>query len=318
MRGDKIPINTEAKHLLLIGPTKFGKTRYAVEALNAGYELLYIDKDNGLSTLRKQSNSNALERLHYFSPPSIIEFVENLMMKEVIRWNNTTNREFQSSGTDPNDDICEIYPLRMDKGIILCIDTWTSLAWSAMETKAADMKIDLTDVDKWGREIYGTSGFRLTRIAKILQVARCHEIIMAHSTSYEVKDKPPGVMGEIKEKDMILKSVVEIPMSSSNPHGYTIGQYFNEIGWLVLDNFGARRIDFTLKKGRLGAGTPNAILDPLTAGSWASLWGNPPERNIDAKPWIEYFKASEFDVRRSAAAANAPTLGSTLRAKVTS
>lgn len=315
MRADKITITHDPKHLLLIGPTKFGKTHYSVAAANAGYELLYIDKDNGLTTIRKDATSDGLSRIHHFNPPSMIDFVEKLLMSEVVRWNTRINDEYASRTALPDDEIVEIYPMRMDKGVILVLDTWTSLAWSALEAKAKDLNIDLTDVDKWGREVYGTSGFRLTRIAKILQTSPFHQIVMAHNQYYELKEKPPGIVQAVKEKDMIIRGTVEIPVSSSGPHGYSIGPYFNEIGHLVLNNLEKRAIDFTLKKGRLGAGTPNAILDPNDAGSWAALWGKPPVRDPNTKPWIDYFSAKDFEARRAAVAANAPRL-STLGAKM--
>jgi hypothetical protein len=265
-----------AQHLLLIAHTKHGKTHYAAQAAIDGYELFYVDKDNGLVTLEAalKDYPEAQRRVHYFAPESMVEFIESIYDLPIIRWNFRTNQIHEVNSAKPDDQIAEIIPARIGRNVILCLDTWTSAAYSALMWKAEKMNVDLTDMDKWGREIYGNAGFRMTNVAKRLQNLPFHIINMAHSQQYEIKEKPAGRRVEdIKERDMIIKETLEVPTSTSAPHGLSIGQYFNQIGYITLNSSDKRQIDYRLIKGRIGGGTPNAILDIATTGRWAARSG---------------------------------------------
>lgn len=316
---DEMPDSDTPQHALIVGETKMGKSSWAVEAARDGYELLYLDRDNGLATIKEDLANDlaAKKRIHYLAPESMIDFMELFLTMPVMVWNERTNLLLNVNALLPTDKLVRIYPGRMKMNMILVIDTWTSLAYSALMAKADKMQVNLEDIDKWGREIYGNAGFRCTNIAKVLQKAPFHQIVMAHSYRHEIKEKPAGITGDIKEKDMIIVDTVLVPQSTSGPHGYGMGQYFSQIGWITLNGASIRQLDFSVKKGRIGGGTVrNAkggqIFDPRTDGRWSSLFGKPKVYE-NQLPWIQHITGEEYKAEIAARNAAAPTLGSKLR-----
>jgi hypothetical protein len=53
-----------------------------------------------------------------------------------------------------------------------------------------------------------------------------------------------------------------IPQSSSNPHGYTLGKYFSDIGWIDVSNTGKRTLNFLKTGDRTSGGNLNSKGDP--------------------------------------------------------
>ena len=252
-----------ATHLLLIGHTKTGKSDYVAQAAKDGFQVIYIDRDNGLETLMSSlgDDMEAKARIHYFAPEDMAGFIEGLLTKSIFRHNLRTNKEPEFSDK-PTDRIIEFRPTKIPVGTILAIDSWTTLCLQIIEKQAEKRKIDLMDVDKYSREIYGGTGFKATQIATMLQHTPFHVIVQAHPGYYERKEKPANVSGKIDEKDMIIRETTQVPISTSMPHGASIGKFFNQIGWLYVDSFDRRVLDFKPQNGRLGSGTPGGIANP--------------------------------------------------------
>lgn len=309
---DEIPDEARARHMLLIAQTKLGKSDYVVQAAIDGYEVLYVDSDNGLPTLKERikSHPEAAKRIHYFNPDDMEEFVTNLLTLGIFRYNITQRKMFVSSAAKPDDRLVEIIPSRIPARIILSIDTWTSLAYRTMQNAAAEKKVDLTEIDKYGREIYGPANFALTRICEWLQPQRFHQIIQCHPGVFERKEKPPG-KNDVLEKDMIIVETLNVPMSSSAPHGASIGKYFNEIAWIEVNAAGQRVIDFTVKKGRISGGTVNGKGDPRKEYSFSSLFGPPTPKADDEPVWMTEMSFEEWKAKQAAKAAVAPKLSAT-------
>lgn len=305
-------------HLLLIGPTKTGKTDYVVQAIRAGFECLYIDNDNGEETIFKELKNDvpAMNRITYVKPNDMPLFLENLFQKPVFRYNITQQTEFVSGSAKPDDDILEMVPSRIPQRLLIAIDSWTSAANQMVMQRAKKMGFDPSEADNgnWGRDIYGPVNIRATSILQLIQKAPFHVITMAHETTYEIREKPPGV-GTVQEKDMILKATLRIPMSTSNPHGHGIGKYFSQIGWMEVTKANQREIDFRFIHGRIGAGTPNSRGDPRGNHSFVNLFGKPKPAAEGEPSWKFEFKASQWAEIQAAKAAAAPKLGSLIKPK---
>jgi hypothetical protein len=260
---DKVPIEHSPVHLLLIARTKFGKSSYAARAAEAGYRLLYIDSDNGISALRNvlSNNIEAMKRVNYIHTERQFVLLRSLLNSSTLnpmRWVLTRDTEFVRMGDyNESDIVVEINIDKAPRTLILDIDSWTSLAADAMELGAAAKKTDVIEMgDKQG--VYGEANTRLTWVANKLQAIHCNCIVQAHDTVYEMYEKPTGyTQGQLKQKDMILRDVVQIPVSSSRPHGYSLGKQFNFIGWLDINHLGELFIDFTRSSNRVGGGPPN-------------------------------------------------------------
>lgn len=301
-----------ATHLLLVGHSKTGKSDYVAQAARDGYTVFYIDNDNGFPTLRSQLKGDlaAQQRVHYFNPVNMFRFVENMLTSAVVRYSVKTRGDFVSGTASPEDQMVEIFPSLIPRNVIFSIDSWTSLAYSCMCDVAKKAEIELTDIDKYGREIYGPANFHLTQLAQLIQLSPFHSIVQAHSTWYERKEKPPGdTVKDTKEGAMIIRETIEIPISSSNPHGLTLGKFFNEIGYLGITKYDKYEIDFRPKANRVGGGTPNSAGNPRTTHSFKSLFGASPvvAENPD-RPWVRSMTAAEFKEAMAARQSTRPKL----------
>lgn len=300
-----------ATHLLLIGNTKSGKTDYCAQAARDGFNLIYIDSDNGMSTLLHvlRNEPEAMKRVHYFRPADYLGFVKSFLTLPEIRYNNRTRGIWISStpSNQDTDQITVIRPTRVPKDTILVLDGWSSLAYAAAEAAAKSAQVDLLDIAKYGREIYGPAGYQLSAIAQVLQGVPYHLIVQAHPSVYERKEKPAGnTQEDITEKMMIIKETTQVPLSSSGPHGATLGKFFNQIGWMYVDKFDNRKLDFKTVNGRIGGGTPGGIGNPRAEYSFAKLFARVatvvatpinPER-----PWIENISHVDLKERLKPAA----------------
>lgn len=78
-----------AVHLLLVGPSKAGKTHYIAELVIDGFTILYVDNDNGKNTLRRklQGKPGALDRVHYVSTQNIYTFITSFFARTRFLWN---------------------------------------------------------------------------------------------------------------------------------------------------------------------------------------------------------------------------------------
>lgn len=276
-----MPSNLTRAHILLLGEEKAGKTTWALEAAESGFNVLFLDGDVGGQRLADLSPA-AQRRVFYMDVsdemvgdlnPRMIETVAELFSSPRFMWNDTKQRLYSRSKDehDPEsgaclDEIWEFRPALFDDSWVLIIDSWTTLSYSAMVAKAIDSGVSLADVEKIERNLYSGVGNRLTNIAVTQQKAPCHTIVIGHPTQYEKRKSQDGktVREALKENDMIVEWTKMIPKSSSNPHGFTLGKFFSDIGWLESDKFGKRKIDFTKTSTRTSGGNLNTKGDPKT------------------------------------------------------
>lgn len=304
-----------ATHLMIIAQTKAGKTDYVAQAAIDGWEILYFDNDNGLATLLSvlESHPDAMRRVHYFAPIDMAKFiVEFIECKTSVRYDSIRRGSCNSANVTPGATVTEIFPTRIPRNVIVVLDSWTSFSLSSVTNKAKALSLDLLEIDKYGREVYGPTGFKALEVAKAIQASPFNWIVQAHPAVYEIKERPSGMVAEsIKEKDLIVKDTWQIPQSTSGPNGFAIGKFFNQIGWLSVNAVGNRTLDFRVFKGRIGGGSGAAagVGDPRTAYRFSTLFGRPPA--IDSKPdkpWIIELSAADYKAQAAAAHANAPRL----------
>lgn len=264
---DDIPEINDPIHLLLIGDSKTGKSTYVAQAAADGFCVAYFDSDNGISAVRHhlKSNQPARNRIHYWPVSHSSTFLTNLLRsndKSPFRWIPRTGKLWGplAVGVEPEDDVWEFNITKLPPSWILTIDGWTSAAADALGIGSADQAAVLLEGTDQG--IYGTASSALTYICNMIQKLPSHVVVQAHGTKYEVYDRPPNtIMRLVKQGDMILRETIDVPVSSSRPHGHVMGGRFNHIGWLSITLAGNTEIDFTRSPRRIGGGPPNIKAD---------------------------------------------------------
>lgn len=278
-RGDRMPSSLTIAHMLILAEEKVGKTTWLLEAAESGFNVLLLDGDVAQQAINRLS-PKAKERVFYMDvsdslvgdvDPRMIQTVADFLVSTTFLWNDRTQREY-SRIRDPHDEesgacldeIWEIKPAKLDHNWVLGIDSWTTLSYSAKLAKAQDLGESIANVEKIERSIYSGVGNRLTNILFTQQKAPCHTIIIGHPAQYEKRKSQEGktVKEAMKENDQIVEWTKMIPISSSNPHGFGMGKYFSDIGWIEVDKFGKRKLDFTKTNQRTSGGNLNSRGDP--------------------------------------------------------
>lgn len=278
-RGNAMPPNLALIHCMILAEEKAGKTSWLLDAAEAGFFVLLLDGDVAQQRINDLSDE-AKSRVFYMDvsdnlvgtvDPRMIRTVAEFFTSSKFLWNDT-KQDHYSTSRDPHDpetgacldEIWEIRPGLLDHNWVLGIDSWTTLQYSAKLDKAADMGVDISDVEKIERNIYSGVGNRLTNIAITQQKTNCHTIVCGHPAQYEKRRSQEGrtVKEAMKENDQIVEWTKMIPVSSSNPHGFSIGKFFSDIGWIDVGKTGKRTLDFTKTSARTSGGNLNSKGDP--------------------------------------------------------
>lgn len=263
---DQMEEETNPVHLLGIADTKVGKSTYAAQAAIDGMRVIYIDSDNGASAIyhATRNKPEARKRIHLFRTSHPGNFLIDLLRSRSNKkfyWNLTADRPHSTmSRADDADRILVMDITSIDPAVLFVFDSWTSFSGDAMGLGAAANQVDILDMGNSMQGVYGDANQRVTLAANLLQKLPCHVFVQAHGTVYERYEKPVNKEQRlIKQGEMILRETIAIPVSSSRPHGLTMGSRFNHIGWFSVNRMGETLVDFTRDPGRVGGGPPNKI-----------------------------------------------------------
>ena len=273
-RATNQPEETQLVKLLLIGESKSGKDHYAMEAAEAGFNLILLDGDVGRQTVnRKKSDGSyffseaARYRTFLIDAADRVDstrfgrIVSDLFSARPIAYWDDTNSKIVNPNLDDltESEVWEIAVTKLTHNDILVIDTWTSLSYSEMRRIAAVQGEKLEDMDKAPRDVYQPVGNKLTAFLTMIQHIQCHVIVLAHPDEFLQYKKPLNKsQRDAKEGDLVLKKQIMIPKSSSKPHGYTMGKYFSDILWIEQSHTEERWID--------GRTDPNKIVGSRFTG----------------------------------------------------
>lgn len=323
-RGNAMQNHSPLIHGLILGDEKAGKTSWLLGAAEAGFNVLLLDGDVAQQRINELSDE-AKARVYYMDvsddlvgtvDPRMIQTVASFFTATRFLWNDTKQQEYSRRDSHDEetgaclDEIWEIKPALLDRNWVLGIDSWTTLSYSAMLDKAESEGVSLADVEKIERNIYSGVGNRLTNIAITQQKARCHTVVIGHPVQYEKRKSQDGktVKDAMKENDQIVEWTKMIPKSSSNPHGYTLGKYFSDIGWIDSDKWGKRVINFLKTSERTSGGNLNSKGDPRVDHRFAdvvkAIGGFIPDGKQDTGPGLTIHPAGTFIPAVKAVAAN--------------
>lgn len=249
-RVNEAPAESKLVKLLLMGYSKAGKTHYAAEAAKGGFNLLWLDGDIAMTTLaamdkKIQERICLLDCRDGMDISRFCTLFKNMCeARGGFLWNDTDGRMVWDSDDITTIAVWEIFFTKLTPYDILVIDSWQALTRSTMRYFALNSGYDLCDMDREdNRNLYGNSGLRATWFLNMIRALNCHVIVTAIPEMYEKLRRPPGIIGAIKEKHMILEWTKEIPKSTSKNHGLTVAQFFTDILWIEPSLDGGRYID---------------------------------------------------------------------------
>jgi hypothetical protein len=291
-----------------MGDTKAGKTDYLMKAAEAGLNVLWVDGDVAATTLQKLSpaakarmfylpvHDHANERGQYES--SFAEFIVAFTTQGKFLWNDSLCKPFDRKTYDPEQChvVWEIIPSRMDSTCLLAIDSWTRLVASIVNWKAGDLGVDLLEIEKLERELYAGTGHKATQFLKLITGLKCHVGVIGHPREYIKRSAPKGSRGQVAEKEMKIDWIQMVPVSTSNPHGLTMGASFSDIGWIDVSAMGKRTIDFKPSDSRVIGGSQNTKedVDVLTIGKLIELNQGHAITPAPADSWLTRYGPGEY------------------------
>jgi hypothetical protein len=270
--------------LLLIADTKAGKTDWAMRAAEAGFNVLFIDGDVAIQTIldkKRGLSKEALKRLFYLPVhdyvdakgeyvPFFAKFFVDFTTQGVFTWNDTQGRVFdrktyaqEFSETQHQDEvpavvggdvIWQIRPSLIGPDTVIIMDSYTNMIHSLQQWKAADLGVDILEIEKMERDMYTGTAHKATQFLHLLRTLRSHVIVIAHPREYRKMSVPKGSSGAVAERDMKVEWTRMVPMSTSNPHALTVGKNFSDIGWIDVTGAGTRYIDFRPNDNRIVGG----------------------------------------------------------------
>lgn len=307
---DQPTTNHPGTHLLLIGATKTGKTRYLAGMAIDGFYIVYVDNDNGYGTLMAllKDHPEAQKRVFYIATQNIWEFCSHFFGRTVFSWNLEQDIPFAKGTAKPDDVILTMRKADIPKGVVLAFDSWTSISIRLLEKAAKATGITIEDFREGGQDAFGSANRSANQMLMNIQGYPHTVVMQAHPDNYEIRVSPPGQAKDVtKQANQIIKANWEVPYSVSRPHGFSMGKFFSDIGWMGIDPVGKFTLDFRQQKDRVSGGSPQKIGDPTTELRFSKAFHEPVD--IGGFGWIEEVPASEIIAKmeesKAAPAANA-------------
>lgn len=309
--------NFSPSRVLVMGDTKAGKTDYIFRAAEAGFTVLYMDGDVGVQCLQAMIRTGRLSKaaasrivvlkINDYNDrngvyvPFMAEFFVKFTTSGKFLWNDSLQRVFKPSEylKEEGHVVWELRPAMLTPDVIVGIDSWTTLASSVLHWKADDLKVDLSDIDKVGRDMYSGVGHKLTQFLTLMSRLPCHLAVTGHPREYQKMKPPKGQRIEnVKEKDMEIEWIKMVPVSSSNPHALTLGKNFSDIGWIDIDRMGRRVIDFKVSDSRIIGGHLDAKgpVDELTLASLITQTGGAVPKTSSMDSWLTQYGPGEYEL----------------------
>src|SRR3546814_5591772 len=148
-------------------------------AAMAGFYVIYRDGDVAAATIA-QLPVEARKRIFYLDfadnfaggkeDTRMINLMFEFFTSTKFVWNDSLQDKFTIRTYDEEGhDVWVINPGLLDWRWVVVLDSWTTLSYSGMVSKALDLGVSIADVEKVNREIYAGVGNRLTNMASIIQ-----------------------------------------------------------------------------------------------------------------------------------------------------
>lgn len=256
-RLDNTPPERILRRVLELGFSKTGKTRWIGEATAAGFNLIYLDGDDAVTTLRELPKEQQSRVFHFdlgdsLEIPRFAFLLDRMIFESPFLWNATKHRSLQDADYDENgvvaDEVWEVRLARLTPNDILVVDSWTAYCQSVNKKYTEKLGINWSAIEgaEKGkrRSYYDAAGHEATEILLALKSVTSHLAVICHVDEYQKKHAPPGrAIKDIKEDEYIIDWTRLIPKSISRPHGMNMAKEFTDVARFKVSTGGKRIVD---------------------------------------------------------------------------
>lgn len=247
--ADEIEKQERFARLFLYGQEKSKKTWWAALAAATGFNVTFLDTDDGALIMRNVPKAIAARVGVINLTQTRDKIVSTKFLAQFLRPGNSFVWDLDAKCTvlglrDPNHAHLVVDANKLTENDVIVLDSYSALVTDTKHEYAKEHKIDLADAERTDWDGYGYEGTFLSWIIKRLKTLPCHVIVIGHETVYEKRSK---------DQKTILSQTMQ-PISSSGPHAKTLGKDFTDILYFQRLSDAAFYINTGGDKDRIGGG----------------------------------------------------------------
>lgn len=215
---------------LIYGAAKRKKTWWAANAAVFGFNVIFIEGDDGTSII-SQVSAEARQRVYIVDgrdeadDPKYSYLCTKIFKGSDFLWDEQEKLDQLIRKTaDKSHTFVEFRKDKLTLNDILVFDSWTAFVRSLIRRYMVDNSIDIstkTKLDKkWHETHYNWTGAMADWALEQLKTFPCNVLVIAHEQSYEKRDKD--------DDTKIVLSKMQ-PISTSNNQAMRLSKYFSDI-----------------------------------------------------------------------------------------
>lgn len=211
--------------ILIYGPPKSGKTQLASTLVKQGYNLIWLDLENGIQTLKECVAPEDMGKIEVISVPDTlgnpvaIETVTKFFRAAgPLRICERHGRVACINCKAGVDQFIEVNPTTFDSNTVVVVDSLSQLSDSAMAHCLGGIK-DM-DFKKPEFDHYGKQGLLLANILSAQQQARYHRVFISHEEAIEQEDGTEKL----------------VPVGGTRNFSRKLSRYFDHVVYLYKKN----------------------------------------------------------------------------------
>ena len=215
--------NDKLARILIYGQDKTCKTWWALKSAEAGFNTILLNADDGDQIVRMIA-PEAQKKIHLVN---IVNTLTRAVAAEFVAQFLKDNSKF--IWNEQKQDVCARLPAEntgyiVNKSLltandVVVFDSHSAIVASTMFRYSLEKNIDLTDAAKQEWDGFNFQKMFLDFMLLKMHGLPCHVILIGHETVHEKRSA---------DGKTVLSRTVQ-PLSSSNPHGSTIGKNFHDV-----------------------------------------------------------------------------------------
>jgi hypothetical protein len=276
--------SSKAEHVLIYGAPKVGKTRKMGE-LAKKFNLLWIDLENGVSTLMDSCTDEQLDKIEYIRIPD--STINPIACETLLKMFESTTPGYIC--TDHGVWCCDLCAKQKDtffkinlkeltpaNNWVIVIDSGTQFALSSFHKVCNKNNISLESGEKTSFTIWGMQGVYIDKLFSMMQISNNHVIVSGHEIEVDMPDKSKKIAPSIGTRKVAAnfgKYFDHVIRATKDAGGYKLScdpikSFSCEVGsrW-SLNAQTADIADFFIKPAKVESTNAPVAATPLQAGN---------------------------------------------------